>query len=62
MADTEQKCEDCDQMFIIPEAEAASYIEQGYTLPSRCEECEKRRKATRAEAKAAIRPKRFKRR
>lgn len=40
-------CKDCGDKFTIEESEARWFEEKGMTLPKRCAECRKKRKAER---------------
>lgn len=55
-------CEECQAVFTLTDEQQAYYTDNGYTLPTRCDACEQRRKDARAAEKAAKRPRRRPRR
>ena len=61
MADVEIVCEECGQAFVLNDQQQAYFTENGYTLPTRCEPCEDKRKSARAAEKAARKPKKKRR-
>jgi uncharacterized Zn finger protein len=62
MPDIKMNCETCGAEFLISDKDQEYYKETGYTLPSRCEECEKKHRDTRAAERANRRPAKKKRR
>ena len=57
MPDIEIVCEECKLAFPLTVEKQTYYNENGYTFPTRCEECENKRKAAKAAEKAARKPK-----
>lgn len=62
MPDTTITCEVCGQEFTITAAQQQYYTETGYTMPTRCEACEKKHRDTREAERASRRPAKKKRR
>lgn len=61
MPDLDIKCESCEQAFPFTEAQQAHFMENGYTFPTRCEDCEKKRQNEKAAEKASRKPKKKRR-
>ena len=61
MPDMEITCEDCKVAFPLTEAQQNYFTENGYTLPTRCEACEGKRKNERAAERASRKPKKKRR-
>lgn len=45
MADLIKKCKDCGTEFTITAGQSQWYVDKGFQLPERCEDCRKKRKA-----------------
>lgn len=45
MPDQNLTCRDCNGQFVFTEGEQSFFQEKGFTPPTRCAECRKRRKA-----------------
>jgi hypothetical protein len=48
-------CDECQESFLFSEADQAYCVENAFPPPSRCDECTRRRKDAKAEAKGGQR-------
>jgi hypothetical protein len=62
MADITITCEVCAAQFTLTTEQQQYYTETGYTMPSRCEICEKKHRDAREAERASRRPAKKKRR